>query len=136
MMNRLSFYSSFFLALCLSAWGASWYGVATLRNKIRTMDQERTFFIEQEKHYLNTAPQRASDAYRFQQFPATLEKFGELSIQHRQIAGRKRAVADGTFQKYLDKILDSAKEKEKRIILLQQITKQLDQEAQRLTPKR
>ncbi|MCC8149544.1 hypothetical protein [Akkermansia sp.] len=135
MMNRLSFYSFFFLALCLSVWGVSWYALTTLSNKIRTMDQELAFFLEQEKHYLKTAPQRASDAYRFEQFPATLEKFGELAIQHRQIVGRKQAVADGSFQKYLEKILDSVKEKEKRIILLQQITKQLNKEVQRLPPK-
>lgn len=135
-MNRLSFYSSFFLALCLSAWGLSWYALTALRNETRAMDQELSFFIEQEKLYQKTAPQRVVDENRFQQFPATLEKFGELAIQHRQIAGRKQAVADGVFQKYLDKMLESAKEREKRIMLLQQITKRLDKEAQRLTTKR
>jgi hypothetical protein len=59
-----------------------------------------------------------------------------MAVQHRQIAGRRQAVADGVFQKYLDKILASAKEREKRIILLQRITKQLEQEAQQLTHKR
>lgn len=36
-----------------------------------------------------------------------------MAVQHRQIAGRRQAVADGVFQKYLDKILASAKEREK-----------------------
>lgn len=135
-MNRLTIYSSLFLALCLSAWGLSWYALTTLRSETRSMDRELSFFKEQEELYQKTIPQRIVDENRFQQFPSTMEKFREMAVQHRQIASRRQAVADGVFQKYLDKILASAKEREKRIILLQQITKRLDQEAQQLTHKR
>lgn len=100
------------------------------------MDRELSFFNEQEERYQKTIPQRIVDEKRFRQFPSTIEKFREMAVQHRQIAGRRQAVADGVFQKYLDKILASAKEREKRIILLQRITKQLEQEAQQLTHKR
>ena len=135
-MKRLTIYSTLFLALCLSAWGLSWYALTTLRSETRSMDRELSFFNEQEERYQKTIPQRIVDEKRFRQFPSTIEKFREMAVQHRQIAGRRQAVADCVFQKYLDKILASAKEKEKRIILLQQITKQLEQEAQQLTHKR
>ena len=69
-MKRLTIYSTLFLALCLSAWGLSWYALTTLRSETRSMDRELSFFNE------------------------------------------------------------------KRIILLQRITKQLEQEAQQLTHKR
>ncbi len=134
-MKRLTIYSTLFLALCLSAWGLSWYALTTLRSETRSMDRELSFFNEQEERYQKTIPQRIVDEKRFRQFPSTIEKFREMAVQHRQIAGRRQAVADGVFQKYLDKILASAKEREKRIILLQQITKQLEQEAQQLTHK-
>lgn len=135
-MKRLTIYSTLFLALCLSAWGLSWYALTTLRSETRSMDRELSFFNEQEERYQKTIPQRIVDEKRFRQFPSTIEKFREMAVQHRQIVGRRQAVADGVFQKYLDKILASAKEREKRIILLQRITKQLEQEAQQLTHKR
>ena len=135
-MKRLTIYSTLFLALCLSAWGLSWYALTTLRSETRSMNRELSFFNEQEERYQKTIPQRIVDEKRFRQFPSTIEKFREMAVQHRQIAGSRQAVADGVFQKYLDKILASAKEREKRIILLQRITKQLEQEAQQLTHKR
>ena len=114
-MKRLTIYSTLFLALCLSAWGLSWYALTTLRSETRSMDRELSFFNEQEERYQKTIPQRIVDEKRFRQFPSTIEKFREMAVQHRQIAGRRQAVADGVFQKYLDKILASAKEREKRI---------------------
>ena len=135
-MKRLTIYSTLFLALCLSAWGLSWYALTTLRSETRSMDRELSFFNEQEERYQKTIPQRIVDEKRFRQFTSPLTPVRARSVQHRQIAGRRQAVADGVFQKYLDKILASAKEREKRIILLQRITKQLEQEAQQLTHKR
>lgn len=100
-MKRLTIYSTLFLALCLSAWGLSWYALTTLRSETRSMDRELSFFNEQEERYQKTIPQRIVDEKRFRQFPSTIEKFREMAVQHRQIAGRRQAVADGVFQKYL-----------------------------------
>lgn len=60
-MKRLTIYSTLFLALCLSAWGLSWYALTTLRSETRSMDRELSFFNEQEERYQKTIPQRIVD---------------------------------------------------------------------------
>lgn len=134
-MNRLSCYSFLFLVLCLSAWGAFHYALTMLQSETRMMDEELTFLTEQEKNYRKTTPQRAVDDSRLQQLPSTLEKFKKLSVEYRKTAGRKQAVDDGAFQRYLDQILESAKEQEQRITRLQHIAKELEKEAKRLKPQ-
>lgn len=131
-MNKLPYFSSLFLVLCLISWLASWYVSSSKRNELHTVENECSFLKEQEKLFKqNTVKQIQIQSIEINCSSQIDKKLSELQLEQEHLIAGQQALEQGVYQRYLNEMLDSANEQQKKIRIMQLITKQLQRELPR-----